>query len=85
MPPACFHDLHTADGSIMRLSDEQWALVGPLIPPPPRRADNRGGPWQDNRTVLQGILRALLTDAAWDDSPACHLWEACRRRFMVWA
>ena len=33
------------------LSDEEWALVGPLLP---RQA--RGGRWNDHRTTLGGML-----------------------------
>lgn len=38
------------------LTDEQWAILEPLIPPLPRRPDGKGRPWRDNREVLHGIL-----------------------------
>jgi transposase len=27
------------------LTDKQWELVEPMLPPPKRRRDNRGRPW----------------------------------------
>ena len=47
------------------LSDEQWELIGPLIPEPRRRKDNRGRPWAANRACLESILWVLQTGAAW--------------------
>jgi transposase len=38
------------------LTDEQWAIIAPLIPEPPRREDGRGRPWKDSREVINGIL-----------------------------
>jgi hypothetical protein len=37
------------------LNDEQWAMVEPVVRPA-RRADNRGCPWHDTRSVLNGGL-----------------------------
>jgi transposase len=53
------------------LSDAQWALIGPLLPEPKRRKDNRGRPWASNRACPEGILWVLRTGAAWSqDHPA---------------
>jgi transposase len=41
------------------LSDEQWAIIKPLIPPVPQRQDGSGTPWRDNREVLNGILEVI--------------------------
>ena len=38
------------------LTDEQWAVIEPLIPEPPRREDNRGRPWRGTREVMGGVL-----------------------------
>lgn len=39
------------------LTDEQWAILEPLIPETVRRADGRGRPEaHGNRAVLNGIL-----------------------------
>ena len=37
------------------LTDEQWELVEPILRPV-RREDNRGRPWNDTRSVLNGVL-----------------------------
>ena len=68
------------------LTDEQWALVGPLIPEPPRRADRRGRPWRDAREVLSGVLWVLRRDAKWRDLPSRfppH--QTCCRRCQEWS
>jgi transposase len=51
------------------LTDEQWEVLAPLIPEPPRRTDGRGRPWRDPRDVLNGILWVLRTGAPWHDLP----------------
>jgi transposase len=33
------------------LTDEQWAILEPLIAQPKRRDDGRGRPWRENREV----------------------------------
>ena len=54
----------------MDLTDEQWEILEPLIPDPPRRADGKGQPWRDPRDVLNGIfLWVLRTGAPWRDLP----------------
>ena len=49
------------------LTDEQWAVLAPLIPDPPRREDKRGRPWKDTREVLDGVLWILRSGARWQD------------------
>jgi len=51
------------------LTDEQWEILEPLIPDPPRREDGKGRPWRDPRDVLNGILWVLRTGAPWRDLP----------------
>ena len=53
----------------MDLTDEQWDVLKPLIPVPPRRLDGRGRPWRDARRVLNGVLWILRTGAQWKDLP----------------
>ncbi len=36
----------------MDLTDEQWSIIQPLIPDPPRRPDGKGRPWRDSREVM---------------------------------
>ncbi|MEG6549731.1 IS5 family transposase [Desulfocurvibacter africanus] len=67
------------------LTDEQWAILEPLIPVPKRRPDGRGRPWKPNREVLAGILWILRTGAAWQHLPS-HFppYQTCHRRFQKW-
>jgi len=51
------------------LTDEQWAIIAPLIPEPQRQEDGRGRPWKDSREVINGILWDLRSDARWEDLP----------------
>ena len=46
------------------LSDEEWAVIAPLLPPQMRGA-KRG----DDRKVLNGIFYILRTGAPWRDLP----------------
>jgi transposase len=52
----------------MDLTDEQWEILEPLIPKPPRRDDGRGRPWRDPRDVLNGILWIVRTGAPWKET-----------------
>jgi transposase len=67
------------------LTDEQWAVLDPLIPLPKRRADGRGRPQRESREVLNGILWVLRTGAAWADVPSRFPpYQTCHRRFQQW-
>jgi transposase len=69
----------------MDLTDEQWAMVEPLIGELPRRADGRGRPWRSSREVLNGILLILRTSAQWVDLPDRYPpYQTCHRRFQRW-
>jgi transposase len=69
----------------MDLTDEQWEVLEPLIPEPPRREDRRGRPWRDPRDVLNGILWILRTGAHWKDLPERYPpYQTCHRRFQRW-
>lgn len=69
----------------MDLTDEQWTIVKPLIPEPPRRKDGRGRPWRASRDVLNGILWVLRTGAPWKDLPDRYPpYQTCHRRFQQW-
>lgn len=68
------------------LTDEQWAIIERLIPPPPRRSDGRGRPWKDTRAVLNAILWILRSGARWQDLPERFPpYQTCHRRFQQWA
>jgi transposase len=67
------------------LTDEQWGLLEPLLPPLPRRSDGRGRPWKDSRAVINGILWVLRTGAQWKELPRCYPpYQTCHRRFQRW-
>ena len=69
----------------MDLTDEQWEVLEPLIPVPPRRGDGRGRPWRDPRDVLNAILWILRTGAPWKDLPERYPpYQTCHRRFQKW-
>lgn len=66
------------------LTDEQWEVVEPLLRPQ-RRADKRGRPWHDTRTVLHGVLWVLGTGAQWRELPEKYPpFQTCHRRFQQW-
>jgi len=46
------------------LSDEEWAVIEPLLP-----KDGRGPKRKDDRQVLNGIFYILRTGAPWCDLP----------------
>ena len=67
------------------LSDEQWSLIEPLLPPPQRRKDGHGRPPKPNRDCFEGILWILQTGAAWrflpEEFPSP---STCWRRLQQW-
>lgn len=69
----------------MDLTDEQWDVIKPLIPEPPKRPDGRGRPRRDNREILNGILCIMRTGAQWKDMPERYPpYQTCHRRFQEW-
>lgn len=69
----------------MDLTDAQWELLAPLIPPLPRRADGRGRPWAESRALLDGMFWVLRTGAQWEDLPRRYGTKStCHRRFQLW-
>jgi transposase len=67
------------------LTDEQWEIIGPLIPDPVRRVDGRGRPWRDKREVMDGILWILRSGARWQDLPERFPpYQTCHRRYQQW-
>lgn len=69
----------------MELTDEQWAVVEPLLAKPAKRADGKGRPRVDNRVILNGILWVMRTGAPWHDMPNRYpSYQTCHRRFQEW-
>ena len=69
----------------MDLTDEQWTVVQPLIPEPPKRTDGRGRPRIDDRMIMNGILWIMRTGAQWKDMPDRYpSYQTCHRRFQEW-
>lgn len=69
----------------MDLTEEQWKIVGALLPQDRIRADGRGRPWNDRRQILNGILWILRTGAPWKDMPTRYgSYQTAHRRFQNW-
>jgi transposase len=65
-----------------RLTDEQWGLVRPLLPP---QRSGIGRPPNDHRAVLGGILWVARTGSSWREMPEEYgNWETAYRRYEVW-
>ncbi len=64
------------------LTDEQWALIEPLVPPSRART---GRPPRDRRTLLNGIFWILHTGAPWRDLPERFgPWQTVYHHFAKW-
>lgn len=64
-----------------RLTDDQWALIAPLMP----RAHGAGHPWREHRPLFDAILWVLHTGAPWRDlPPEFGPWETAFYRFNRW-
>ena len=65
------------------LTDEQWALVEPLLPPQKPRT---GRPARNHREVLNGILWIARTGAPWRDLPERYgAWQTVYSRLRHWS
>ena len=69
----------------MDLTEEQWKVIAPLLPPEQVCHEGRGRPWRDPRDVLHGILWVMRTGAPWKDLPGRYPpYQTCHRRFQGW-
>jgi transposase len=65
----------------IQLTDRQWALIAPQLPPPAKT----GRPRADDRAVVEAILHVLRTGCRWQDLPdgygiaATTAWRRLRR------
>lgn len=63
------------------LSDQEWAIISPLLPNKPR-----GVPRQDDRRVLNGIFWTLRTGSPWRDLPERYgAYTTIYNRYNRWA
>src|ERR671912_2388368 len=68
------------------VSDELWALVAPLLPPP-RPRPKGGRPPVEDRKALTGILFVLKSGIPWEMLPqemGCGSGVTCWRRLKEW-
>ena len=71
------HDRHD-------LSDEQWALLEPLLPV--ERTGRQGRPWTPHRRVVNAILWRTRTGSPWRDLPAAYgSWQTVYGRHRTWS
>lgn len=62
------------------LTDEQWKLIAPLMPP-----KKPGGRWNDHRTTLNGMMWILKSGSPWRDLPDRYgSWKSVYHRFQRW-
>ena len=63
------------------LTDAQWAILQPLLPPP----RSTGRPRANDRRTFNGICYVLRTGCRWNDLPTKYGSPAtCHRRLSVW-
>ncbi len=64
------------------LTNEQWARLTPLLPPPKPTTDR---PAHDHRPIIEGIRWILRTGAPWRDVPERYgPWHTVASRFYRW-
>ena len=69
----------------MKLTNEQWNRIEPIIASTTPEKDPRGRKGQDIRKVMNGILWILGTGAPWQDLPQRYPpYQTCYRRFQQW-
>ena len=63
------------------LTDEQWALIAPLMP-----KRKPGGRWNDHRATLDGMMWVLKSGSPWRDTPKRYgSWKSVYDRFRRWS
>lgn len=64
------------------LTDEQWAVIEPLLPV----SGAKGRPRVDDRRVINGMLFKAKTGVAWRDLPERYgPWKTVYNRFWRWS
>ncbi|MEL7499742.1 MAG: IS5 family transposase [Planctomycetota bacterium] len=65
------------------LTDVEWKAIRFHLPR--EKNGKRGRPWNDHRTVINGILFVICTGIAWRDLPSCYgKWQTVYNRFRRW-
>jgi len=74
--------LEAALGERIGVSDEEWTLIGPLLPP----EHGRGGrPAGDNRRYFEGMMWMARSGAQWRLLPSEYgKWNSVFRRYRRW-
>jgi transposase len=69
----------------VRLTDEQWSVLAPLLLPPEKQT-RRGRPRRGDKELLEGILWVLRTGAQWEHLPRPEYppKSTCFERFQEW-
>ena len=69
--------------TVVRLTDEEWERIVPLLPPQKPRV---GRPRRDQRVVVDAILWVLGTGSSWRDVPRDRFgaWETVYGRYSEW-
>lgn len=68
------------------LSDEQWALIEPLLPEPKSGPGQPGRPVVDRRRLLDAILYVVKTGCQWRMLPSdLGAWSTAYRHFNTWS
>lgn len=69
-------------GERIGVSDEEWELIGPLLPPERGRGCR---PAQDNRRYYEGMMWIARTGAQWRHLPDEYgKWNSVFRRYRRW-
>jgi transposase len=64
------------------LTDEQWALLEPLMPAHPRQ----GHRWSDHRVIIDGVFHRARTGTPWRDLPERFgPWQSVYGRHRRWS
>lgn len=70
-------------GGRIGLSDEEWSLIGPLLPAERGRGCRPAG---DNRPFFEGMMWIARTGAQWRHLPEAYgKWNSVFRRYRRWA
>ncbi|AJC52787.1 putative IS1648 transposase [Streptomyces sp. 769] len=64
------------------LTDDEWAVLEPLLPV----SNNRCGRWRDHRQVVNGIIHRLSTGVQWRELPERFgPWKTVHKRHLLWS